>query len=264
MRLHLFEFMDLSWFPDSFRRIQTDYLRYVATRGAGHQHLVPLIGRALRETGTAEIVDLCSGGTGPWLNLQRQLAEAGYDVSVRLTDKYPHPEAVEHWQATSDSSIAYLTEPVDATRVPPHLHGMRTLFEGFHHFQPEQARSILRDAVEQRVAIGIFEISLKPPLGWLLFPLLPLMTVLAFWVLTPFIKPPTPARLLWTYVLPLVPLTTSWDGIVSFLRVYTPRALQELVSGIPCRDYTWDIGRAPTGTPVFEFVYLLGYPSAKT
>ncbi len=64
-RIHLFEFTDQPWYPDVFRRLQTDYLQFVATRGAGHENLVPLIARALQHAGTREIVDLCSGGTGP-------------------------------------------------------------------------------------------------------------------------------------------------------------------------------------------------------
>ena len=87
-------------------------------------------------------------------------------MSVKLTDRYPHPEAVQQSGNASDPSIEYLAEPVDAVKVPPHLKGMRTLFEGFHHFRPEQAQAILQDAVEKRAAIGVFEASLKPHPVW--------------------------------------------------------------------------------------------------
>jgi hypothetical protein len=40
-RLRLFEFTDMAWYPRPFRRIQTYYLQFVATRGAGHENLVP-------------------------------------------------------------------------------------------------------------------------------------------------------------------------------------------------------------------------------
>jgi len=259
-RVHLFEFMDQPWYPDVFRRMQTDYLQFVATRGAGHENLVPLITKAMRQAGTSEIIDLCSGGTGPWLNLQRQLDQAGYPVSVKLSDRYPHPEAVERWASVGGSSIEYLREPVDALDVPAHLKGIRTLFEGFHHFRPEQARAILRDAAEKRAAIGIFEASLQPPLGPLVLLLSPLMTLLGYVFATPFIRPLTLARFLFTYVLPIVPLTTSFDGVVSFLRVYSLEELNELTASIPCEDYAWEIGLASTGTILFAFTYLLGYP----
>jgi hypothetical protein len=227
--------------------------------GSGHKNLIPLIKRALAQAGTTEIVDLCSGGTGPWLNLQQQLADAGCPVTVTLTDKYPHPESAERWVSDTDGRIEYLAEPVDAMKVPPHLTGMRTLFEGFHHFRPEEAQAILHDAVEQGASIGVFEASLKPPLGPLILLFSPLMTVLGYLLLTPFIKPRTLARFFWTYLIPVVPLVTSWDGIVSLLRVYSPEELKELTNRIPADGYAWEIGVASTGTPIFCFTYLVGY-----
>jgi hypothetical protein len=258
-RIQLFEFLDLPWYPDTFRRIQTDYLQFAATRGSGHKNLIPLIKRALAQAGTTEIVDLCSGGTGPWLNLQQQLTDAGCPVSVKLTDKYPHPESAQRWASASDAPIEYLTEPVDAMNVPPHLTGMRTLFEGFHHFRPEEAQAILQDAVERGASIGVFEASLKPPLGPLILLSSPLMTLLGYFLLTPFIKPRTLVRFFWTYLIPVVPLITSWDGVVSLLRVYSPQELKELTTRIACEGYEWDAGVASTGTPIFSFTYLVGY-----
>jgi hypothetical protein len=47
-RLHLFEFTDLAWYPQTFRRMQTDYLQFAATMGAGHQNLLPLLIKAMQ------------------------------------------------------------------------------------------------------------------------------------------------------------------------------------------------------------------------
>jgi hypothetical protein len=259
-RIHLFEFTDLSWYPQIFRRIQTDYLQFVATLGSGHKNLIPLFTKAMQHAGTTEIVDLCSGGTGPWMRLQEQFKQAGLFVSIKLTDKYPNPEAVQKWAEASRQGIEYLAEPVDAMKVPHHLKGMRTLFEGFHHFRPEQAKSILQDAVEKKVAIGIFEASLKPPLGLFLLLLAPLMTLVSYLLITPFITPRTLSRFFWTYLVPIVPLVTCWDGVISLLRVYSLQDLKELTDPLQCKDYIWEIGQASTGTPLFVFTYLLGYP----
>ena len=259
-RIHLFEFTDLPWYPQVFRRMQTDYLQFAAGLGSGHKNLVPLFAKALQHAGTTEIVDLCSGGAGPWLGLQQQLKQAGLPVTITLTDKYPHPEAIQQWAQASRQGIAYLAEPVDAIDVPSHLQGMRTLFEGFHHFEPERAVSILRDALEKRVAIGIFEASLKPPLGLLLLLLAPLTTLASYLLVTPFIQPRTLSRFFWTYLVPIVPLATCWDGVVSLLRVYSPQELIELTGPLRRDDYVWEAGRASTGTPIFEFTYLIGYP----
>jgi hypothetical protein len=47
---------------------------------------------------------------------------------------------------------------------------------------------------------------------------------------TPFIRPFRWRRLLWTYLLPAVPLTCWWDGVVSQLRAYTVPELERLAS----------------------------------
>ena len=261
MRIHLFEFTDLAWYPQIFRCIQTDYLQFAATLGSGHKYLIPLFEKAMQHTHTSQIVDLCSGGTGPWVRLQEQFKLAGFSVSVKLTDKYPNPEAVQRWTETARQGIEYLAEPVDATKVPSHLMGMRTLFEGFHHFKPNEARLILQDAVEKKAAIGIFEASLKPPFGPILLLLSPLITLLSYLLITPLIKPRTLPRFFWTYLIPIVPLATCWDGIISLLRVYSVQDLKELTDSLQREDYVWEIGRASTGTPVFEFTYLVGYPA---
>ena len=70
-RIHLFEFTDLSWYLDVFRRIQTDYLQFVTSLGSksggsGHQVLIPLMIKAMQQASMTEIVDLCSGAGGPW------------------------------------------------------------------------------------------------------------------------------------------------------------------------------------------------------
>ncbi|HSB66301.1 MAG TPA: hypothetical protein VLD65_06965 [Anaerolineales bacterium] len=258
-RLHLFEFTDQPWYPQVFRQIQTDYLQFVTTRGAGHQNLVPLFKKTLEHAGTMEIVDLCSGGGGPWLRLCNQLRQAGLPVKVTLTDKYPATESAAKWMTDSLEGIKFLDEAVDALHVPGHLRGMRTMFEGFHHFKPVEARLILQDACERRIAIGIFEASLPMPQGPLIFVLSPLMTVLGYFFATPFIRPSTWSRFLWTY-LPVVPLATCWDGWVSFLRVYSERELRALVEPLQRDGYRWEVGQASTGTPLFVFTYLLGYP----
>lgn len=256
--LHLFEFMDLPWYPQAFRRIQTDYLQFVATLGSGHKYLIPLFKKAMQHARTNQIIDLCSGGTGPWIRLKEEFEQEGVFANISLTDKYPDPESIQKWAPRQ--GITYLRESVDAMNVPPHLKGMRTMFEGFHHFTPEQAKAILRDAVEKRVAIGIFEASLKPPFGTILLLLAPIITLASYFFMTPFIKPRTLSRFFWTYVIPLVPLTTSWDGVISLLRVYSPQELEELTSSFLSADYIWEIGQAPTGTPIFTFAYLVGYP----
>ncbi len=259
-RIHLFEFNDMSWYPQAFRDIQTDYLQFASSLGSGHKNLIPLFQKALRCANTLKIIDLCSGGMGPWKNLIKQLHESGLAVTVTLTDKFPNPKSLSRMTADPTSGIEYCTEPIDALNVPEYMRGMRTLFEGFHHFKPDQARAILKDAQEGGNAIGIFDAGLIPPFGILLLVLSPILTFLAYFMVTPFVKPFSFSRIFWTYFLPVVPLVTCWDGVVSLMRVYSVGELNDLVIPLRKSNYVWEIGQAGTGTPIFDFIYVVGYP----
>jgi len=260
-RIQLFEFTDLTWYPQEFRDIQTDYLQFASSMGSGHKNLIPLFQKALSQAKTSRIIDLCSGGMGPWKNLQKQLNKTGLEVNFILTDKYPNKKTITKLANNAIPRIEYCPDSIDAGNVPESMDGMRTMFEGFHHFQPEDARKILSDAQEKGRAIGVFEASLIPPAGILLLVLSPFITLLTYILVTPFIRPFRFSRIIWTYLLPVVPLATCWDGVISLLRVYSEKELNDLVDPIKTKNYVWEIGQASTGTPIFNFTYIIGYPN---
>jgi hypothetical protein len=146
-------------------------------------------------------------------------------------------------------------EPVDATGVPPDLKGFRTMFTTLHHFRPEMVSRILQDAVNQRCSIGIFDLSARtpPPISMVLW-CNPIGALLA----TPFVRPFRWTRLLWTYIIPIVPIFSAWDGFVSGPRLYSVQELQEIVQGLPSNDYVWELGREPFPRYI---TYLIGYPA---
>ena len=256
-RLHLFEFEDQPWFPNVVREGMMDYLRFMISWIGIYDPVVPLLEEALTQSGETRIVDLCSGGGGGIARVQGLLRlRLGHPVPVTVTDKYPNLPAFVFLEKQSEGAIRYHPEPVDATRVPGSLGGLRTLFSSFHHFPPALARQILQDATRQGVPICIFEGAGKQAhevlLAVVVFPLLQL-------AVTPFIRPFKVSRLIFTYLLPLIPLCTIWDGAVSILRMYPPRALLRLTHQLKAPHYTWKTGfaRHRTGAKV---TYLIGYP----
>lgn len=254
-RFHLFELEDQGWFPATIRDLATDYLRFMQTAPAVHRGMLPFIEEALRAGSTTHIVDLCSGGSGPISAIVRDLRERGTTVTATLTDLYPNTPALEHIAATSHGAIDYVAEPVDARAVPPNLHGLRTLFNGFHHFRPPEAEAILRDAALARQPIAIFELSRRSAamLGQVLF--VPLFVLL----LTPFIRPFKWTRLFWTYVFPLVPLTCLWDGIVSQLRAYTVPELRDMAAR--AGPMIWRADEPVMFITGARVTYLIGWPA---
>src|SRR4030095_2408901 len=158
--------------------------------------------------------------------LQPVLAERGVSVSVCLTDKYPNLEVFRESSGLTHQSISYHPQSVDAMRVPEELTGFRTIFSAFHHFGPEQARTVLADAAHKRQGIAVFEGTQRSVLALLLMLLVPLMVL----VMTPFIRPFRWSRLLWTYLIPLLPLVAMFDGLVSCVRTYSVEDLRDLTA----------------------------------
>lgn len=258
-RLQLFEIEDQSWCPAPIRNAMTDFLRFMMETFAPYRGVASLLGAALTSVGETHIVDLCSGGGGPWLDLVRRIAAAGGLVlRVRLTDRYPNLAAFARLRAASDGVIDGDHHPVSATAVPAHLGGFRTLFTALHHFPPADAHAILADAVQARQGIAVFEVSRRTPLALLGMLFLPLM-VLAY---TPFIRPFRWSRLLWTYLIPVVPLAVWFDGTVSCLRTYTPAELRDLVKDLQ-EGYDWDIGTVRSAPLPSRVTYLVGLPLAR-
>ena len=256
-RFHLFEIEDQPWCPRVLRDALTDYLRFVMDRFEPYAPAVPLLADALERLGETRVVDLCSGGGGPWLSLLRRLrAEGRTGVRVRLTDYYPNRPAFQRLHEESGGAIDGNDEPVDATDVPAHLDGLLTLFTALHHFRPDAARRILQGAVRRGRGIAVFEATRRSPvalLGMVFFSL----GVLVF---TPFVRPFRWSRLFWTYIIPLVPLLAWFDATVSCLRTYTPAELRALAAALGATEYRWESGMVRASRLLMPVTYLIGLP----
>jgi hypothetical protein len=254
-RRHLVELEDLPWWPRVFRDAATDYLVTALRHARTYRGLTPRLAAALKRTGATRIVDLCSGGGGPWADLLPALRAAGADVALSLTDKYPNTEALGRL-AAAVPGVHYEAGPVSATDVPPDLAGFRTVFTAFHHFRPEEARAILAAAVRDRQGIAVAEATARSPAALATMLLVPP----AVWVLTPAIRPFRWSRLFWTYIVPIVPFAVMFDGVVSCLRVYTPEEMLALAREAGGDAFDWESGvEYPAGSPI-PISYLFGVP----
>lgn len=252
-RLHLFEFEDQKWFPSTLRNYMTDFLQFVSNKFDVYKEIVPLIDDVLKKTGNKQIIDLASGGGGGLLRLSERLQANNPDLKIILTDYYPNLTAFK--QTVSKSAVfSYYEHSVDARNVPAELKGLRTQFLSLHHFKPEDAVQILQNAVDSGNPIALFESQERnvPSIIAMLFS--PLSVIFT----TPMIRPFKFGRIFFTYLVPLVPLFVLWDGIVSALRTYSVKEMEELVSRVKNNDsYEWQIGKkksGPTSVP-----YLIGF-----
>lgn len=233
-------------------------MTFFAVRFHVYHPLMPRLEFLLQRLHVSQIVDLCSGGAGPARVLVRQIHPAGGEIlRVILTDKYPNRAAFELTKNETGGKIDYVATPVDATAVPGQLSGFRTLFASFHHFRPDQARAILQDAAQSGQGIAVFEYTERNVWIWTL----PLLLIPVFmWLCMPLVRPLTWRHLLWTYLVPAVPAMAVWDGLVSCLRTYSPRELDELTGACVSSGYRWESGRMRT-FGACRITYLFGYPS---
>lgn len=200
-RIHLFEFEDFSWFPKGLRNYMTDFLQFVSNRFDVYKKVVPMIGEVMKESDTNQIIDLASGGGGGLLTLSEHLRKNNPELKIILTDFYPNIDAFKTTAARSDV-FTYYEKSVDARNVPVELKGLRTQFLSLHHFRPEDAVRILQNALDSGNPIALFETQERNLPSILAMIFSPVSVILT----TPFIRPFKIGRIVFTYLIPLVPL----------------------------------------------------------
>jgi hypothetical protein len=258
LRLRLFEFEDLPWFPAVIRAGMMDYLRFMISALGTYRPIAPLLADGLARTGQTHLLELGAGAGGGTETVLAALRTHGQPAAtITLTDLYPQPAAWADIAQHTHGIINFEANPVNALAVPEHLAGFRVIFSAFHHFPPAAAEAMLRDAVRAGTGIGVFEGAGKH-WGELLLActLLPVAQLL----LTPFFRPFRLSRLVFTYLIPLIPLCTIWDGAVSILRLYSPAELLALARvADPSGHFSWQAGKKRHWWGP-QVTYLVGWP----
>ena len=235
-----------------------DYLRFMISALGTYRPIAPLLAEGLARTRQTNILELGAGAGGGTETVLAALRTQGQpNTTITLTDLYPQPAAWADIAARTQGAIGYEPAPVNALAVPAHLSGFRTIFSAFHHFPPTQAQAMLRDAVQARTGIGVFEGAGK---HWA--ELLLALTVLpvAQLLLTPFFRPFRLSRLVFTYLLPVIPLCTIWDGSVSLLRMYSTDELLAMAQAAdPTGQFAWQAGKKQHWWGP-QVTYLIGWP----
>jgi hypothetical protein len=256
-RLPLGEIHDQPWCPRVIRNSVTDFLQYSTNHWGQYTPLLPTLCYFLQRVEARRIVDLCSGGSGPWQRLYGTIGRAfGESFRILLTDRYPNLAAFRLARDLSGGIVDFREEPLDACALPDGLSGFRTLFGSFHHFPPAQAKGVLQDAVDSGQGIGIFEMTDRKSATVLAMLTTPFFVLLH----TPKIRPFRWSRIFLTYLLPVIPLIVMVDGIASCLRSYTVEELTELTGSLTGAPYDWEIRKLGSPSSPFPIIYAIGCP----
>ncbi len=255
-RVHLFEFEDLRWFPNWIRVCLTRLIIVMHRKFDTSEEMALLLNKLMKKTGTTKIVDLCSGSGGPMLDTVVLLRNKYKIENVKLTlsDLYPNLEEAKRINRVYDY-IRYRTSPLDATKLNNVEEGILTMVGSFHHMKPKSARSILVEAQRKNQPICILEINKKFPIVlWWLF--VPLSAILCLFI-TPMVKPLTAKQIIFTYLIPVIPLCFAWDAVITSGRIYRSEDLDVLLQGLGNATYRWKKGILKGKT---EKIYLTGCP----
>ena len=240
-RLHLFEFNDSSWAPRAIRDTIVESLSRTLSWGRLLSGLVAPFEEFVARAGVDEVLDVCAGAAGPACILVDEIRRAGRrPPRFVLTDLQPQVEAWQAARAHFPDEIRFVPEPVDATAIPHAIAGgrARVIINSFHHFTPELARSILRDAVADSAGVFIAEPWERNPLRF--------ATFIPVGVLALLLNPLLSARdrmqkALLTFGTPAIVAVALWDGLVSTMRVYSRDELEAMVAPLGDR-FTWTFG----------------------
>lgn len=264
-RIQLFEFEDYNWFPNWMRACMTNLIVVLHKMMGVSEVLSYLITRVLKEKNLSKIIDLGSGSGGAMPEVLKDLHQITdfNEVELVLTDLYPNKAAVTKFNKNTQDKISYLETSVDATNLLNVPNGLKTMINSFHHMSPKAARKILESAEENGQALLIYEMAENkiPLFIWvLLLPISLVVLMIMTLFMTPFVKPLTWQQLVFTYLIPILPICYAWDGQASMPRMYSMNDVDELLEGLGSDNYYWEHGPAQKSTGKKLGTYIVGYP----
>ena len=206
-RIHLFEFEDLSWFPNWLRILMTRYINTIHKLLGSSQQIAEILSKFLAHIPERHMLDLCSGSGGPMPEVRSILQQDHgiHNLSLTLSDLYPNLTMAVRINQQSDQGLSYQVQPINVVNLGADPAGIRTMICSFHHMDPTAAKTILNNAQAANQPIFIYEISdnsYPKWLWWISFP----VNILSVLLITPMVRPFSWQQLLFTYLMWLLEL----------------------------------------------------------
>ena len=265
-RIELFEFEDMAWLPNAIRTGVTKLIAVLHNLLGTSEVIANLILTIRKQAHFDQIVDLGSGSGGAMLDVIARInkdLDANQQIKLLCTDLHPNPEFITEIETQNLPNVDYSRESVDASDFSNTPSGLKTMVNSFHHMRPELAKKILKSAEENKQPILVYEMGenfVPTLLWWLLLPISLLILVLMVFIMTPFVKKLNLKQILFTYLIPVIPLIYAWDGQASTMRTYTIDDVHELIGTFDNNSYSWEVKQAQKVNGKKLGYYILGYP----
>jgi hypothetical protein len=194
------------------------------------------------------VIDFCSGAGGPIPTIERivnekRAAQGKQPIPFVMSDLYPNLDSWMEVCSRSKGSLSFIPQSVDATDPPVSatsatspasrtIEGFRSdtrVFRlyclSFHHFGDKMARKVLESTMQTADGFAIIELqdrylsSFALMLGHL--PLIYTTAIFRCWK--------DVLMLLLVYIIPIVPVVNTFDGLVSCLRTRSFKDVMALI-----------------------------------
>ena len=214
---------DAAWFPTFLTRCVHEFMSWFVLKVNASKPFMPVIQEGLQYADAIVVLDKKAG--------------AGFEtVKDFLPAEIPvYHEDMHHCRA--DQKGLYLSVNV------------------FHKLNADQAKNLLKTIASKGQPVVIVEgnnDSLWQVFGMtVIVPLTVLLTA-------PFVQPFRLERLLFTYLIPILPIVTLVDGFLALFKLYAPADLDELTAAIAQPGYIWRSGKMDNGRGG-KIIYLLGH-----
>lgn len=223
-RIHLPQISDQSWFPFFLRRNMHEFMSWFVGKVGAATPFLPVIEEGLEHADQVIAIDMEQG--------------AAFETLAPLLD----------------TDVPVKRQQLE--ELNPSESGLYVSVNSFHKLKEKEAKDLLDRIAAEGHPIAIVEgnnDSLWQVFGMtIIVPLTVLLTA-------PFVKPFRWSRLLFTYLIPILPIVTLLDGAMALVKLYAPADLDELTASLKYEGYAWRSGKLDNGRGG-KIIYLLGYP----
>jgi len=239
-RFQLGELHEQPWLPSCIREGVTESLSFLHRISGFYRKASKILFSWSRNLSSGDVLELGSG-TG---NSSREMAAALARKKKRtpricLSDLYPYTEQYKKHREQFPDVFTYEETPVDALHADVHRGTGIMICDAFHHFSPDQARKIVLNAQKKAEGLLIFE-TMERRLYWIFACLFCTLVVIP--VSSLFIFPSSLRKLVFTLMIPVIPIVMAIDGVVSVFRMYTGEELADLTGQTGRNDFKWETG----------------------
>ena len=225
-RKQITQIINSSWCPKFIKKLVAEFLSWFVVKVNATKPFIPLIESMVNDAHSNQIINI------------------DFNIGAGIESVKP-----------------YLKEDIQIKSIPisdfnTDTKGVYLFLNSFHQLNVKQAKEILSQIVNSKNPVIIVEgnnDSLWQVVGMTVF--VPLTTLLT----APFVKPFRLTRLLFTYIIPVLPLIITIDGCIALLKLYNPKDLLELTSSINAPKYEWKAGKNDNGRGG-KIIYLTGKP----